>query len=117
MNLLSDAVQGQLVAHGGKLAGGLLVFSGLLDIAASIVPNPPPRMGIAVHGLQVICTGSAMLVVLEKQKHASDLIVSSEAEKRRMDPHLDAESVVPAIQKEINTQVAEGLPVTQKVQP
>lgn len=91
---------------GGATGGWLVALSGACGLAIALTPNPSTLLAQLVHYSAVMFAGLAAVGLAKKLKSTTDLYVSSEAEKRRLNPQLPNSSSVPAIQKEIVKQDA-----------
>lgn len=85
---------------GVKAAAVLLIGAGLFEILPIVFP------AYVVHGVVYIGAGIGLLAFGQRVKKAQDQFITSEAEKRIASPTLPTSSTVPAIQKEIETQLA-----------
>lgn len=86
---------------GVKAAAVLLIGAGLVEILPVVFP------AYIVHGVVYVGAGVGLLAFGQRAKKAQDQFISSEAEKRIANPALPTSSTVPAIQREIQTQLAE----------
>lgn len=101
-----ESGQSIVTRAGGAAGGWLIALSGVCGLVMALTPNPSTLVAQVVHYAAVTFGGLAVVGLSKKLKSTTDLYVSSEAEKRRLNPQLPNSSAVPAIQKEIVKQDA-----------
>jgi hypothetical protein len=92
-------LSGLLEKFGARLAGVVILGSGVIEIL--------PTFGVsehAAHGIGLTGVGLAIIVFGKKWESTDTRYVASEAEKRLLSTDLPSKSVVPVIQREIDNQ-------------
>ncbi len=94
-----ELVVGILKGHISRASAVCLAVLGILYALQDFIDlkNYPHLFG----GLQLFFLGAVLYGIAWGQKHATDMMAQSEAEKRVHDPNLPSESTVPAIQMAI----------------